>query len=200
MLADLEDLDDVGVFDRGDRLGFRLEPNEILGPRAGAGPDHLQGDEPVEPLLARLVDDPHPTRAQHLQDLVTGDVRPCIDRAVCRREQRAIGIIEPRIDRALKPGMKRSDSIRIASRRSIGSRGVVGQLEVAEPIQPLSGRGSRDQSGQALLGVAAMPVDVFAGERLDQVALRGRQGTLSDEELGQRPASVRGPGPGARRE
>ena len=71
----------------------------------------------------------------------------------------------------------------------------VGQLEVAEPIQPLSGRGGRDQSGQALLGVAAMPVDVLAGERLDQVALRGRQGTLSDEELGQRPARFERPGP-----
>ena len=77
---------------------------------------------------------------------------------------------------------------------------LVGQLEVAELIQPLSGRGGRDQSGQALLGVAAMPIDVLAGERLDQVALRGRQGTLSDEELGQRPVRFEDLGPAARRE
>ena len=71
---------------------------------------------------------------------------------------------------------------------------------VAELIQPLSGRGSRDQSRQALEGIAALTLDVFAGKRLDQVALRGREGTLRDKQLGQRSASVRGPGPAARPE
>ena len=33
---------------------------EIVGPCSGPSPDHLQGDETVEPGLARLVDDPHP--------------------------------------------------------------------------------------------------------------------------------------------
>ena len=79
------------------------------------------------------------------------------------------------------------------SGRSDGSE-AGGQLGVAEPVQPLSGRGGRDQSGQALLGVAAMPLDVLAGERLDQLALRGSQGALSDQELGQRPARFEGLG------
>ena len=34
VFADLEDLDDVGVFDRGDGLRLDLEPGEILGPSA----------------------------------------------------------------------------------------------------------------------------------------------------------------------
>ncbi len=34
LLADFEDLDDVGVFDRGDRFRFRVEASEVLGPRA----------------------------------------------------------------------------------------------------------------------------------------------------------------------
>ena len=97
LLADREDLDDIEVFDCGNRLGFRLEANEILGPRAGAGPNHLQSDEPVEPLLARLVDDPHPTPAKQLQNLVAGNTRPCADRAVSRRRQSALGIIEMEI-------------------------------------------------------------------------------------------------------
>ena len=83
VFANLEDLDDVGVFDRGDRFRLGLEPDEVLGPRARPGTDHLQSDEPVEPWLPRLVDDPHPTRTQHLHNLVTGDVRPCVDRRVC---------------------------------------------------------------------------------------------------------------------
>ena len=61
------------------------------------------------------------------------------------------------------------------------------ELVVAELIQPLSGRGGRDQSGQSLPGVAAMPIDVLTGEGRDQVALGGRQGALIDEEIGQLP-------------
>ena len=48
------------MLDRRDRLGLGLEPGEILRARSGAGADHLEGDEPVEPDLPRLVDDPHP--------------------------------------------------------------------------------------------------------------------------------------------
>ena len=106
------------------------------------------------------------------------------DHAVRRRGQSAIGIIESRIELERDGRSERSDGGEAA-----------GQLGVAELIQPLSGRGGRDQSGQALLGVAAMPIDVLAGERLDQVALRGRQGTLSDEELGQRPPRFEDLGP-----
>ena len=36
VFADLEDLDDVGVFDRGDRFRLDLEPGEIFGPRTRA--------------------------------------------------------------------------------------------------------------------------------------------------------------------
>ncbi len=71
--ADLEDLDDVRVVDGGDRAGLGLEPGQVPGPGTGAGADHLEGDEAVEPGLMRLVDDPHAAGAEHPQDLVTRD-------------------------------------------------------------------------------------------------------------------------------
>ncbi len=93
LLANLEDLDDVRVFDRGDRLRFCLEANQVVGPGAGAGPDHLQSDKSVEPLLACLVDDSHSARAEHLENLVAGDPRPRADRAICRQGRCTPGII-----------------------------------------------------------------------------------------------------------
>ncbi len=73
MLADLEDADDVGVLDGRDRLGLGLEPLDVLWASTGAGANHLEGNESVEPRVLRLVDDAHPTFAQDPQDLVAGD-------------------------------------------------------------------------------------------------------------------------------
>ena len=66
----------------------------------------------------------------------------------------------------------------VGSSRFERSRGreAFGHPMVAELIQPFSCRGSRDQSAQAPEGIAAMPADVFAGERLDQVALSPASG------------------------
>ena len=98
VLADLVDLDDVRVLDRGDGPGLGLEPDEVPGLRTGPGPDHLQGDEPVEPRLPRLVDDPHAAPAQHLQDLVAGDLgqsRPLgIERLAAVEDGRALRALD----------------------------------------------------------------------------------------------------------
>ncbi len=48
VLADLEDANDVRMFDPGDRPRLGLEPLDDLGSRSGPGPDHLQGHEPVQ--------------------------------------------------------------------------------------------------------------------------------------------------------
>ena len=76
MLADLEDLDDVGVLEarHGLRLGAEAGPD--LGPGELPLADHLEGDRAVEPDLPRLVDDAHPAPAQLAEDLMPVDFRP----------------------------------------------------------------------------------------------------------------------------
>ena len=75
-LADLVDLHDIGVMEPRDR--FRLEPEtvQLLRPGLEAGPDHLQGDQTLQLSLPGLVDHPHATVAQLLQDLVVSDLGP----------------------------------------------------------------------------------------------------------------------------
>ena len=73
MLADVVDLDDVGVLEPGDGLGLGEEAGGGLGAGVRAGQDHLQGDGAVEPDLAGLVDDAHAAAAQLAQDLVAGE-------------------------------------------------------------------------------------------------------------------------------
>src|SRR5262249_36329575 len=70
--ADLVDLDDVGVVQASDGSGLADEPAEPLQSAVGTDADGLQGDQPVEALLARLVDDTHAALAQLIQDLVAG--------------------------------------------------------------------------------------------------------------------------------
>ena len=74
VLADLVDLDDVGVLQAGDGLGLGPEAAGGLGPGVLAGQDHLEGDEAVEPDLPGLVDDAHAAAAQLAEDLVAGDL------------------------------------------------------------------------------------------------------------------------------
>ena len=58
-LAEIVDLDDVGVAEAGDGLGLDQEPGAMLGTGMIAFADHLQGDDPVEPAVPRPVDDAH---------------------------------------------------------------------------------------------------------------------------------------------
>ena len=75
MLADVEDLDDVGVLELGDGLGLGQEAGGGLAAGVPAGQDHLQGDGAVESDLAGPVDDPHAAAAQLALDPVAGDDR-----------------------------------------------------------------------------------------------------------------------------
>ncbi len=74
-LADLMNLDDVGVPESGDGLGLGAEAAQLL--RAGEirGRDHLQGDEALQARLPRLVHHPHAAATQQAQDFVAGHRR-----------------------------------------------------------------------------------------------------------------------------
>ena len=85
-LADLEDLHDVLVLQRRDRLGLAPEPLPLGRPGVRPGQDHLQRDGAVEGELPGLVDDAHPAAADLPDDLVAGDQRRGeIDRRHVRR-------------------------------------------------------------------------------------------------------------------
>src|SRR5262249_17405434 len=65
------DLQEVGVPQPGHRAGFDVEACQSIRSNAHPGGYGLQRDEPLEPKVARQVDDTHAARAQDLDDLVT---------------------------------------------------------------------------------------------------------------------------------
>ena len=67
VLADLEDLDDVGMEELGGGLGLDPQPRPFPQPGVLAGQDHLDGDDPAQVRLPGLVDDPHATPADLLE-------------------------------------------------------------------------------------------------------------------------------------
>jgi len=75
-LPHLIHLHDVRMPQPGGQLRFVHEACTFLGSRMVARQHHLEGRQPIEPPVAHLVDHPHPTAPQLLQDLVVGDVRP----------------------------------------------------------------------------------------------------------------------------
>ena len=66
-LADLVDLDDVGMAEPGDGLGLDPEAGEVVGAGLAAAADHLEGDQAVQARLPGLVDDPHAAFAELLR-------------------------------------------------------------------------------------------------------------------------------------
>ena len=70
----LEDREDVGMVERGGRLRFLLEPP------AGDRVSHLRrqeldGDDTVEPRIARAIDLAHPTASEHGENVVRSQGR-----------------------------------------------------------------------------------------------------------------------------
>jgi hypothetical protein len=76
VLAYLVDLYDVGVLEARHRLGLGAKACQRLRTGVGARQDHLEGDDSLEALLSRLVDDAHGAAAQLAQDVVAGNRRP----------------------------------------------------------------------------------------------------------------------------
>ena len=75
MFPDLEDPHEIGMLDRRHSFRFGLEPQNILGPVPDPARIISERDKPIAPRLPRLVDDPYAPHPEHLQDLVTGDLR-----------------------------------------------------------------------------------------------------------------------------
>jgi len=72
VLADLVDLNDVGVLQAGDGLGLGAEAGQVRRAGMAARQDHLQRDDAIQLEVPRLVDDTHAALAELAQDLVAG--------------------------------------------------------------------------------------------------------------------------------
>ena len=166
MLADLEDLDDVGVVDRRDGAGLGLEPGEVAGARAGAGADHLERDQAVEPGLPRLVDDPHAAGAQHPQDLVARDPGQRVVLAAAGRsgEPFGVGQRDARREREAVSGLagRRPRWHRCPRgrwRRGRRHRSRSGQGRRSRRSRPAAGRAGRRAGGRAGLPDGGIRID-----------------------------------------
>ena len=70
VLADLVDLDHVGVAEPGDGPGLVAQARPLGRPDHPSRFDHLQRRQPTQGRLPREVDDPHPALAEFPLDLV----------------------------------------------------------------------------------------------------------------------------------
>jgi hypothetical protein len=64
VLADLEDLHDVGMLQTGDRLRLDAEAFQLGSAGVAARQDHLQGDDAIELEMPSLVNNAHAAAAQ----------------------------------------------------------------------------------------------------------------------------------------
>ena len=70
VFADFVNLNDIGMLEAGDGLGFGAESGTLLGAGVDAGPEHLQGDRSLQAQVPGLVDDADSAAAALLQDFV----------------------------------------------------------------------------------------------------------------------------------
>ena len=62
-LVDGIDLNDIGMLKFGDGFGFQTETGQIAGVGVIPRQNHLDGDEPIEAELPRLINDAHAAAA-----------------------------------------------------------------------------------------------------------------------------------------
>src|SRR5262245_12927612 len=75
-LADIEDLDDVGMLQASDHRGLCAKAVQVLGFGVTPGQDHLERHSAMETELPGLVDDAHAASSQLPQDFVAWYNRP----------------------------------------------------------------------------------------------------------------------------
>ena len=162
MFADLVDLDDVRMLQRRHGLRFDEKAGQGIGAGVPSGEHHLEGDEPVELLLPRLVDDPHAAAAKLAENLIAADMghRPPgrgIDRRADRiRRRRREGDARVAARRLPRPECDgavvwRSLGRREDHRRSaVGARGVEGRRQLDRGVV-----GDRWSGGELDRGIAA---------------------------------------------
>ena len=76
MRADFIDGNNSGMLQSRSRFGFGFETFDVVLGRQMSGENHFDGHNSVQTLLPGFVDDPHPTTAEFLQDLVVGNDLP----------------------------------------------------------------------------------------------------------------------------
>src|SRR5262249_51992147 len=76
LLAEVVNRQDVGVLQAGDGVGLALEAVEEARFMEKIGRKHLDGDEPMQRGVERLVHDRHPAAADHLRDLIGAETLP----------------------------------------------------------------------------------------------------------------------------
>ena len=77
MLANFVDGHDVGVIELGGGLSLGLEPLHVSGRGQLSGQDHLEGNQPLQLDLPRLVHHAHAAACDLLQQLVFAEVTHC---------------------------------------------------------------------------------------------------------------------------
>lgn len=75
MLADLEDLDDMGMLQVRYRLGFRLEARPLGITGVSTRENHLHRHDAIQAYLPGLIDHPHPATSDFLEQFVVGNRR-----------------------------------------------------------------------------------------------------------------------------
>ena len=104
-LADVVNLDDVGMLQAGERRGLRAEAGQVLRAGLEPGQDHLQRHGAIEAELPGLVHDAHTAAAEQPQDLVAGDLGQGL-RPLVRRTERYVPAVDRRSGRSV-PAVRR---------------------------------------------------------------------------------------------
>jgi hypothetical protein len=137
------------VLKLGDRLGLAAEAGQLLGPGVRPGQQHLQGDQAIEALLPRLVNNAHAAAPQLGHDFVAG--------------QRELGL-------GARPGPRRRRQLVAQGRRPLP---VSGRGLLARPAALGTDHDGRSP-GRIPLDQGGPPVPVGAREELSHVALPRR--------------------------
>ena len=163
--------DHTRVFEPAGNLGLELEAGAATVVARMPLLDQLQRDFSVQLLVAS---------DEHLAQPSPGEwpehVEP-LDAGVFRAEPDRFGVI--------------GREVRRVEATEEGKAGI--QLRVGDVSERLPGRATRPDRGQAATGIAAVTLQVFVDQRLQQVALVDGQGPLFDQDPVERPRLVEDP-------
>src|SRR5438128_2836450 len=90
-IADVVDRHDVGMIEIGRLFSLVAEALDLLRRGTRTGQNHLQGDDAIETLLPRFVDDAHAAALDLVEELVVAEVAPCLRDAKRRRDRHGQG-------------------------------------------------------------------------------------------------------------
>lgn len=117
VLANLEDLDDVGMDELGGGLGLVAQPGAF--PQTGvlASENHLQRHDPAKVRLPGLVDDPHASPADLVENLVVANLQAAagLIARVGRQVSHSLARLPLPAEESVRVGISESNTMRSAS-------------------------------------------------------------------------------------